>query len=175
MGTTVSLDEYLNTSYRPDMDFVDGELVERNVGTQSHGRLMCIAASFLSPMRKSHRVETFLSVRLLVNRATGRHRIPDVMAVGIPYQRGKVITDVPLIIVEIKSPDDTFDDILERCLDYEKLQVPHILVMDPENRRTWKFVDSGLLLVTSESIDLPLPAGTLSFPASKLLAELDED
>ena len=28
----ILLSEYLHTSYRPDREFVDGELVERNVG-----------------------------------------------------------------------------------------------------------------------------------------------
>jgi hypothetical protein len=30
--TLISVAEYLNTSYDPDMEFVDGVLVERNVG-----------------------------------------------------------------------------------------------------------------------------------------------
>jgi hypothetical protein len=32
VSTTVPLSEYLNTSYRPDRDYLDGELMERNVG-----------------------------------------------------------------------------------------------------------------------------------------------
>ncbi|HEY6988959.1 MAG TPA: hypothetical protein VH369_11275 [Bryobacteraceae bacterium] len=32
----VSIDEYLLTSYRPDRDLVDGQLVERNVGEHDH-------------------------------------------------------------------------------------------------------------------------------------------
>jgi hypothetical protein len=33
MATTlVSLDEYLNTDYRPDLEYVEGHLVERNAG-----------------------------------------------------------------------------------------------------------------------------------------------
>jgi len=33
-ATQVSLEEYLHTSYEPDMEYVDGVLVGRNVGTQ---------------------------------------------------------------------------------------------------------------------------------------------
>ena len=36
LGTLVSLEEYLNTSYDPDVEYVDGELVERNVGDWLH-------------------------------------------------------------------------------------------------------------------------------------------
>jgi hypothetical protein len=38
-ATAVSLKEYLNTSYRPDCDYLDGELLERNVGEVDHSRL----------------------------------------------------------------------------------------------------------------------------------------
>ena len=31
-GALVSLDEYLKIVYRPDVDYVDGELIERNMG-----------------------------------------------------------------------------------------------------------------------------------------------
>ena len=31
-GTLISVDEYLRTSYSPDKEYVDGILVERNVG-----------------------------------------------------------------------------------------------------------------------------------------------
>ena len=31
-ATVVSVAEYLSTSYRPDLDYVDGELQERNFG-----------------------------------------------------------------------------------------------------------------------------------------------
>jgi hypothetical protein len=29
---TIAVEEYLATSYRPDMEYVDGQLVERHVG-----------------------------------------------------------------------------------------------------------------------------------------------
>ena len=32
----ISIDEYLHTSFRPDCDFVDGEVRERNVGMRRH-------------------------------------------------------------------------------------------------------------------------------------------
>src|SRR5215467_3994062 len=134
MGTTtlVSLEEYLNSSYEPDRDYVDGVLVERNVGTQRHGILQATVTVFFSQYRKSHNIRTFTETRLLVNPA-GRHRIPDVMVLNTPYRKGKVVTDAPAVVVEIKSPDDTLDDIMDRCFDYEKLAVNSILVMDPDH------------------------------------------
>ena len=38
-GMLVSVEEYLNTTYRPDRDYVGGELIERTVGEHDHGWL----------------------------------------------------------------------------------------------------------------------------------------
>jgi hypothetical protein len=35
-SSLVSVDQYLTTSYRPDCDYVDGVLLERNVGRFDH-------------------------------------------------------------------------------------------------------------------------------------------
>src|SRR5437762_1963752 len=36
VGTLVTLEEYLNTAYSPDREYVDGVVVERNVGERPH-------------------------------------------------------------------------------------------------------------------------------------------
>jgi len=45
----VSVREYLTTSYRPDCDYVDGRIEERNGGEFDHGYLQALlAASFMN-------------------------------------------------------------------------------------------------------------------------------
>lgn len=39
--------EYLHTSYRPDCDYVDDFVLERNSGTHLHGRLQTLIAAYL--------------------------------------------------------------------------------------------------------------------------------
>jgi Uma2 family endonuclease len=180
MGTTatlISLDEYLNTSYEPDVEFVDGVLVRRNVGAQSHSLLQGFVVSFFGQDRKSHRISVFPEARLQMGGVSGRYRVPDVLVLENPYQKGKVVRDVPAIVVEIKSPDDTFDEIVDKCFEYEKLAVANILVMDPDNRRAWLFRHGNLELLTGLSIALTLPRQqlTIDFPFSQMFAELDED
>ncbi len=34
----ISVEEYLHTVYRPDVEYVDGEIQERNVGEIEHSR-----------------------------------------------------------------------------------------------------------------------------------------
>jgi Uma2 family endonuclease len=172
-STLVSLDEYLQSAYEPDKEFVDGVLLERHVGTQRHGLLQTFLILFFGQYIKSHRIALFTETRLRVD-VTGRHRIPDVMIVELPYSQGKVVVDVPAIVVEIKSPDDTFDDIVDRCFDYEKLTVGGIVVMDPDNKRAWLFQQGTLQLLTGATIRLKLSRQVIDFPFSRLFAELDE-
>ena len=175
-ATLISLDEYLNTSYEPDKEFVDGVLVRRNVGTQLHGMLQNIVGAFFAPYRKSHRIRAFTETRLRVD-TSGAHRVPDILVLEIPYQKGKVVRDVPAIVVEIKSPNDTFDEIVDKCFEYERMAVGNILVMDPDNKRAWLFHNGNVQLLTGLSIPLNLPRQqlTIDFPFAQMFAELDED
>jgi hypothetical protein len=43
----VSVREYLNTSYRPDCDYIDGEVRERNWGELEHALLQTLLAGRL--------------------------------------------------------------------------------------------------------------------------------
>jgi Uma2 family endonuclease len=172
IATAISLDEYLSTTYEPDMEFVDGLLVERNVGTQRHSLLQSLVIIYFGQYRKSHRIRVFPEVRLQVG--ARRHRIPDVLVLEIPYNHGKLVTDVPAITVEIKSSDDTFDYIFDKCVEYEALGVRNILVMDPDNRRAWLFEQNNLRLLTGNSVQLNLSQAALDFPFAEMFAELDE-
>jgi Uma2 family endonuclease len=180
MGATtlISLGEYLSTTYEPDMEFVDGALVRRNVGTKLHSWLQSILVIYFGQFQKSHRIRVLTEARMLVDPPTGRHRIPDVMVLNTPLQRGSVIVDVPAIVVEIKSPDDTFDDLVGKCFDYEKMGVPNTIVMDPDNRRAWRFREGNLELFTGESVSLPIAldgTSALDLPFAAMFAELDEE
>ncbi len=41
----VGVEEYLTSSYRPDMDYVDGHLEVRNLGEYEHGQLQLVLLS----------------------------------------------------------------------------------------------------------------------------------
>ncbi len=59
----VPLEEYLHKSYEPDCEYLDGELVERNLGTNSHSRLQESIYSFFRHRRKAWGVTPMLEVR----------------------------------------------------------------------------------------------------------------
>lgn len=43
----IPLNEYLDTSYRPDREYIDGKLRERNVGESDHSRLQALLIGYL--------------------------------------------------------------------------------------------------------------------------------
>jgi hypothetical protein len=57
MATAIhtSLLEYLQANYRPDREFVDGELLERNVGKWEHARIQALLASWFTLRRRRGR------------------------------------------------------------------------------------------------------------------------
>lgn len=58
MATTpaarVSLEEYLNTNYEPDCDYVDGTLEDRNVGKQKHSQTQALLTAWLIVQAARH-------------------------------------------------------------------------------------------------------------------------
>ena len=176
MATTlIALEEYLNTSYEPDMEFVDGALVGRNVGTPLHGRLQALLAIFFHQFSITHGIRVIVECRLLMDAATSRCRIPDVMVMEGRYKKGKVITDIPVAVVEIKSPEDRLRELTEKCREYAALGVPNILVLDPDRRRLYVFENSALQLVESCVLRLPKSGTEIAFQADQLFDEDEMD
>ena len=170
--TLTSLEEYLRKSYEPDVEYVDGVLIRRNVGTQLRGLLQSFIIVFLSEFRLQYRYEVFTECRLLMDAATGRHRIPDVMVLEEPFTMGKAATDVPAVVVEIKSPDDTLDEVIDKCLEYATLGVPNIVVLDPDYKRQYVFTNRALQLVDSIVLHLPKCGAELPLPMDRLFSAL---
>ena len=72
----VSVEEYLNTRYDPDVEFVDGVLVERNVGDWLHS---LIQSNILFALRRKY--PHLKVVAELRSSVTGtRYRLPDLGA-----------------------------------------------------------------------------------------------
>ena len=64
--TLVSVAEYLRTSYDPDCDYVDGEIVERNVGERDHSELQGEIYGFIRSLRRNLNVHPYIEQRAWV-------------------------------------------------------------------------------------------------------------
>src|SRR5580698_5691203 len=81
----ISVEEYLNTTYRPDVDFVDGEIEERNLGEFDHADLQSELNAVLRSHQKDWNVRVVVETRVRVS-ATRIH-IPDVCILSANLER----------------------------------------------------------------------------------------
>lgn len=133
MATSVSVpvEEYLRTVYHPDREYIDGELVERNVGEHKHGRLQTLLAGYFLGLESARKLRVLTEVRMRVLGAKHRYRILDVCVMALPYRSEPVLTTPPHLIIEVISPDDETADILARVADYLRFGVAHIWLANP--------------------------------------------
>lgn len=170
----VPVEEYLNTSYPDgDREYLDGLVVERNVGAPGHSALQKILIVQLAAFEKPLQIAVRPECRTRIEEA--RYRVPDVLVMRRPFrQNNRVVLDPPVLIIEILSPDDRMRDTIRRFREYEKLGVPHIVQMDPEDRTTFVFINGDLVRRDLSSFEVP-DRGSLPFDSRELLARLDEE
>jgi Uma2 family endonuclease len=127
----IPLHEYLGTSYRPDREYVDGEIRERSVGKYEHARIQALLTLWFGIHEKGWKVQVVTEQRVQVS--STRVRIPDVALLTLGAQPD-VIVDPPLLVIEILSPDDTYSDTQERAQDYRAMGVETVWIIDPKTR-----------------------------------------
>ena len=134
MATTaqITLSDYLQTSYRPDREYVDGELQERNVGKTDHARVQALLAAWFVAHEADWDVLVTTEQRVKVG--SNRVRIPDVTLVRPGALSEDVLTVAPLCVIEILSPDDTYSKTWEKAQDYRKMGIENIWLIDPGTR-----------------------------------------
>ena len=145
-GTLISVDEYLRTSYSPDKEYVDGVLVERNVGEKPHSR---IQRNLILAFAKFPGVQVWPELRMQTS--AGHHRIPDV-CVTLSEPETNVLTEPPFIAIEILSEDDSVTRLIEKLKEYEAMGVPNIWVFDPRLREMFTFHANALTEVAGDVI-----------------------
>jgi Uma2 family endonuclease len=142
MSNGVSVEEYLRTTYHPDMEYVDGQLLERHVGEIVHSRTQTLIILTLGPREDDCRFVTYTEQRV---RVTGepRYRVPDVCVKALPHKRIPVL-ERPDLAIEIVSTDDEPGELLDKIADYVSGGIPYTWVVDPY-KRTLREVVNGVI------------------------------
>jgi Uma2 family endonuclease len=133
-ATHVSIEEYLNTNYEPDCDYVDGFLEERHVGKKKHSKTQARLCAWLSSQVASHGKEALTEQRVRI--APSRVRIPDICVVDVDDE-DEVQQAPPVLWVEILSPDDRFGHVTRKLQEILDFNVPMIWIVDPYNGKAW--------------------------------------
>jgi len=165
----VSVREYLTTSYRPDCDYVDGRIEERNLGEFDHALLQALLGQLFLNNRDTWGLIALTDVRVQV-KAT-RFRVPDLTVIRAGTPRERILTRPPLLVVEILSPEDRLSRMGERTDEYLDFGIEHIWILDPSRRQAYRVTRAGFELAPSGEI--VVPDTPIRVVLSDLFAELD--
>ena len=165
-STLISVEEYLGTSYRPDREYVDGALVERNVGEWDHSNLQMVLSAYLFNRREELGIHVVPEQRVQVKPT--RFRVPDICAVSGDKPGEQILTRPPFLCVEILSKDDRMSEMQDRIDDYLSFGVPYVWVLDPRTKRAY-VVTSEASHEVKDALHTQNPA--IAVPLSELFSE----
>jgi Uma2 family endonuclease len=132
----------LETGYRPDREYIDGDLLERNLGETDHSRLQMLLAAHLFALERRLGITVLPEQRVQV--AASRFRVPDIAVVLGPLPTTRVLLEPPFLCVEILSRDDSMYDMQDRIDDYLNFGVAHVWVVNPRTRRAFVYTVEGM-------------------------------
>lgn len=167
-ASLVGVEEYLRTSYDPDMDYVDGVLEERNLGEFDHSDLQGEIVHWIRNNCQEKGINAFPELRTRIG--PRRYRVPDVVVLEGKRPRKGVLERAPLAAIEILSPEDRMSRVQKRMEDYLSIGTRYNWLIDPETRRTWAYTPGS----STEVSDGVLRAGdAFALPLNELFANMD--
>jgi len=166
-ATLISVEEYLKTSTDPDCEFVAGVLEERAVGELDHATWQIILAQYFFVREKE--LGIICRPELRVQTSAENFRVPDVTLLSRNAPREQIVTHAPLAVFEILSPEDSMTRTLEKLADYERMGIEAIWVIEPKQRRYYRYRDGQL----SPCAIFKLPSSTFSVALTEIAALVD--
>ena len=165
-----TIQEYLATSYRPDLEYLDGRLCEKSTVEPVHGVILAILSDWFRNHLKEWGIKVAVDTRTQVEKE--RVRLPDLVVVAREEHATGALQVAPLIAIEILSPSDRYTDLKNHAADLRAMGTENIWLIDPELRTAeiW----SGKAWVAAESSILSAINSRIHFDLSWLWAELDD-
>ncbi len=167
----LTIEEYLNTSYRPDCDFVDDHIEERHLGTPKHSLLQMELGFWFRSHRAEWKVRVMGDVRTRTRQT--RVRLPDVAVVReeVMDLEETVISSPPLIAIEILSPEDRMKRVVPRMEEFVAMGVAHVWLLNPVKRLAYTLTLTGLNQVDEPR--LTVPGTSIYLDLAELFSALD--
>lgn len=162
---TTPIELYLHTSYHPDREFVDGQIVERNLGEKTHSAALGGVIVYFGARSADYGIKVFPGVRVQVSPT--RVRVPDVTVIKNSQFQGEIFTSPPHLCIEILSDDDTLVDMQEKIDDYLKFGVPYVWIINPRLRKGYVATKSGMVEARSGILETSDPE--IRVPLAELL------
>ena len=173
MATTpalISVEEYLHTSYRPDCDFVDGELEERHMGEYTHNLIQRSLLLWFCRQMEAWQIDPIQEQR--INISSSRYRVCDIALLKTGIEREEITVTPPVLCIEVMSSEDRLSRCKKVLADYVSLGVTHCWLLDPLRRVAYVYDSKGLHVVEEDRLEV---AGTpIYLILSDLFAVLDK-
>jgi Uma2 family endonuclease len=163
-ATLVSVEDYLSTSYSPDREYIDGRIVERNLGEKTHSTIQTNLVLCLGSRRKELDIKVYAEQRVQVTPT--RFRIPDVTVVKAAQFQGEIFRNPPYLCIEVLSKDDTMEYMQEKIDDYLRFGVPYVWIINPRLRKGYIATNAGMVEAESGVLTTDEPA--IQVPVSEL-------
>lgn len=158
----VSPEDYLATSFEgPDREYVNGRVVERNVGENPHSEVQARLVEIFYELRK--KLPLYCRPELRFKLGSTRYRIPDVAVFHPDKPTALVPDEPPLIVIEIVSREDRYTDVLAKLEEYRAWGAPKVWIVDPWRRELSVYSKGGLTVASAFTILI----SALRSPASK--------
>lgn len=159
--TAVSMEEYLATSYHPDVEYIDGQLKEKPVTGFPHGVVQVLLGQWFRAHRKEWEILVAVETRTKVN--PSRVRLPDVVVVRKGEGSRGALVKAPLIAIEVLSPGDSYADLKARAADLRAMGVENVWLLDEERRtaevwngKQWELAEGNRLEAVNAPVYLDL-------------------
>jgi Uma2 family endonuclease len=151
---------YLRSSYEPDAEYVDGVIEERPMGEYDHSSWQHAVELWFA----QHATEWGIRVRpeLRIQVAKTNFRVPDVTVLDRNLPIEQVITQAPIAVIEILSPEDTVTRMMTKLANYEAMGIKTILILNPTGKH-FRFANGHLV---------PLPPTPFELAGSKCRFDL---
>jgi len=159
----IPVEEYLSTGYEPDCEYEDGVIVERNLGEFEHSFLQIFLGTIFTNNIDAWGVYGLTEQRVQIS--PRKFFVPDVCVLRVGTPAEDILTNPPLITIEIMSPEDTKRRVSRKAAEYLQFGVKHVWVIDPGARVAYLGTEIGLDLV---------PLGQLTVAGTPILVRISE-
>jgi Uma2 family endonuclease len=163
-STLVSVEEYLNSHYEPDVEFVDGLLVERKLGDWLHS---LIQSNVLFAIRRRYpHLKVVPELRSSVT--STRFRLPDVCVLEAA-PKTRYLSESAFLVVEVLSEGDMMSAVLEKLKEYAAKGVKNIWLIDPRLQLVFRYCPTELEEIQGDVISTL--DGVVAISRSEIFAE----
>jgi len=126
----MGVDGYLRTSFDgPDCEYLDGEVVERNMGELPHAGVQGNLYYLLRILRSRIGIIVFPEIRIQISPT--RFRVADIAVWRSGHIGDRIPIVPPFLAIEILSPEDRITRMQPKIAEYLAIGVEWIWLIDP--------------------------------------------